>query len=432
MQNPIQPARLARILSGHHVHLWVTGFLLSGVVTALAMSLPSTPEPDLAITGVPPLAPLPEPARFIEQQVAVQRGDTVPRLIEALGIQDEALRSFLITDPEASGLVRRLRPGMQLASSTGQDGRLEWLEFRMPGSELGKRIVRHDATGLAMEDYTLEVDTREALVHGTIQRSLFAALDEQGLPDSLAIGMADIFGSQIDFNTDLRQGDQFSILYDSFEHQGETLRTGRIRAVEFINAGQRFSAYWYDDGKGKAGYYDASGRSLRLGFLRSPLEFTRISSGFSLRRMHPIHKQWRSHKGTDFAAPTGTRVRASSDGKVEFVGQQRGYGNFIVLRHAGGYTTAYGHLNGFARGLKKGQSVSQGDVIGFVGATGWATGPHLHYEFRKGEQHFDPMRVKLPGQPPLAGQRLQAFLEKTAPLVARLQERSPRIDLASN
>ncbi|PAT00578.1 MAG: hypothetical protein BSR46_01445 [Candidatus Dactylopiibacterium carminicum] len=405
---------------------------VSGAVTAIAVSSPGrnseTQTPvviELAALEAQAEAST-EPELFM-REAQIRPGDTVPALMAELGINDAALRTYLINDPDASRIVRRLRPGMIIESATDREGALSWLSLRSPGSELATRIQRGSDTDFALEDYTLDVQTTEQFAQGSIQSSLFAATDAQGLPDALALSMADIFASQIDFNTDLRRDDRFTVVYESMEFRGEQLKSGRIKAVEFVNAGKRYTAFWFDEGNGRGAYFDANGQSLRKGFLRSPLEFTRISSGFSNNRKHPLFKDIRAHRGTDFAAPTGTRVRASSDGRVEFVGSQRGYGNFIVLKHDGGYTTAYGHLNGFAKGLRKGQAVSQGDVIGFVGATGWATGPHLHYEFRKNNVHQDPMRVDLPGRPPLTGGRLQAFKAQNASLIARLENASVQV-----
>ncbi len=402
---------------------------VSSAVTAIAVSTPSR-EPasqrPLVIDLPAPEIAIAEPVEqtFI-REAQVRPGDTVPALMAELGVSDDELRNYLVSDGEASRLVRRLRPGMLLESATDQTGTLSWLKLRSPGSESGTRISRHEDGSFQLEEFALPVEAREEFAQGSIRSSLFGATDALGLPDTLALEMAEIFASQIDFNTDLRRNDRFSVIFDTLHHQGSLLKTGKIKAVEFINGGRRFTAFWFDEGNGRGAYFDASGNSLRKGFLRSPLEFTRISSGFTLRRLHPIAKKWRSHRGTDFAAPTGTKVRASSDGRVDFVGIQNGYGKVIYLKHDGGYTTVYGHLNGFASSLKKGQAVTQGDVIGFVGSTGWATGPHLHYEFRKNGVHMDPMKVDLPGRPPLTGARLQAFLAQNAPLIAQLEAAAP-------
>jgi len=198
------------------------------------------------------------------------------------------------------------------------------------------------------------------------------------------------------------------------------VRTGRILAAEFINDGRTYSAVWFDDGDGKGGYYTADGKNIRKAFLRSPLEFSRITSGFSSARFHPVLQEIRAHKGIDYGAPTGTRVRATGDGIVESIGRQGGYGNLVVLRHQSQYQTAYGHLSGFASGLRKGSRVSQGDVIGYVGSTGLATGPHLHYEFRVGGVHRNPLTVALPTALPLEANQLARFREQTQAMTQRI------------
>jgi murein DD-endopeptidase MepM/ murein hydrolase activator NlpD len=254
---------------------------------------------------------------------------------------------------------------------------------------------------------------------GEIRSSLFAATDAIGLPDSIATQMADIFGGDIDFHRDLRRGDRFSVVYEMLFNQGQPVRTGRILATEFANNGKTFRAVWFESKDGQ-GYYTAEGKNIRKAFLRSPLEFSRVTSGFSHSRFHPIHQTWRAHKGVDYGAPVGTRIKATGDGIVEFVGKQGGYGNLVVIRHHGRYTTHYGHLNGFAAGIRKGQRVSQGDIIGYVGKTGWATGPHLHYEFRINDVHQNPLAVALPSAPPLAPQQMAEFKHHANPLAYRL------------
>jgi murein DD-endopeptidase MepM/ murein hydrolase activator NlpD len=254
---------------------------------------------------------------------------------------------------------------------------------------------------------------------GEIRTSLFAATDAIGLPDAVATQMADIFGGDIDFHRDLRKGDRFSVVYEMLFSQGQPARTGRILATEFINNGRTYSAVWFESKDGQ-GYYTAEGKNIRKAFLRSPLEFSRVTSGFSNARFHPILQTWRAHKGVDYGAPIGTRVKATGDGVVEFMGKQGGYGNLLVIRHQGRFTTHYGHLNGFALGIRKGARVSQGDVIGYVGKTGWATGPHLHYEFRINNVHQNPLAIALPSAPPLAAQQMAEFRQHADPLVYRL------------
>ena len=229
-----------------------------------------------------------------------------------------------------------------------------------------------------------------------------------------------MFESEIDFNSDLRKGDHFNVIYEGRYDQGELLKTGDVLAAEFVNKGKTYRAVGYRDGMNVMHYYTPEGKSLHKSFLRSPLEFTRISSGFSLGRFHPILQRMKAHKGVDMVAPTGTRIKASGDAVVEFVGQKGGYGNVIMLKHENGVTTVYGHLSRFAEGLHRGEKVAQGDVIGFVGMTGLATGPHLHYEFLINGEHRDPMTVALPKADPIAQQDRANFDATSSQLTAQL------------
>ena len=294
---------------------------------------------------------------------------------------------------------------------------MQTLSYPLPGLD---RTLVLDRTGndLSCTEKPLPLETRIQTRRGVIRSSLFATADEIDLPDAVAIQLAEIFGAEIDFHTDLRRGDVFSAVYEAVSHNGHEVKAGRVLAAEFVNDGVSRRAIWYDDGNGVSGYYTPEGHSLKKTFLRSPLEFSRISSGFSIR-FHPILQDWRAHKGVDYAAPIGTNVRATANGTVEFIGQQRGYGNFIVLRHHDQYTTAYGHLSGFASGLRQGSRVEQGDIIAYVGRTGWATGPHLHYEFRIADVHQDPLSVALPVSVPLSAVQLNGFRAATEPLLAR-------------
>jgi murein DD-endopeptidase MepM/ murein hydrolase activator NlpD len=253
------------------------------------------------------------------------------------------------------------------------------------------------------------LSTRLHVNSGEIVSSLFGATDDAGIPEVIATQLAEIFSSDIDFYRHLRKGDKFSIVFETLTYNGQYFRSGRILAAEFINNNKTYQAYWFQTEDGKGGYYGSDGKSLRKTFLRSPLEFSRITTGFSSARLHPILQIIRAHKGIDYGAPIGTRVRAVADGTVEFAGNRGGYGNLIVLKHQGSYSTAYGHLNGFAPEIRKGARVNQNDTIGFVGQTGLATGPHLHYEFRINGQQTDPMAVVLPDAAPLDDTQLSRF-----------------------
>ncbi len=225
---------------------------------------------------------------------------------------------------------------------------------------------------------------------GTIRSSLFAATDDADIPDAVAVQIAEIFSGDIDFHRSLRKGDRFSVVYEVLEADGEPLRTGRVLSAEFVNNGKSYQAMWFQEPGSKGGYYTLDGNSLRRAYLTSPMEFSRVTSGFKMR-FHPILQKWRAHLGVDYAAPTGTSVRSVGDGVVAFAGVQNGFGNVVILRHANHHETVYAHLSRI--GVRAGQRVSQGDHIGAVGATGWATGPHLHFEFRVNGVHQNPLTV---------------------------------------
>lgn len=397
--------------------------ILSGAVTAVAISVPQNGTPP-SVTSIS--EELHTPAfEFVDPQgqtylheYSIHSGDTISAILARLGIEDADLANYIATDPGVRSLARSLRPGIAIVAATNRDGQL--LSLTVPGQDgASSLLVQRKGNSFTTETRVLDLESQTRVASGTIRSSLFGATDEAGLPDSIATGMADIFGSKLDFRKDLRRGDQFSVVYETLYHDGVAVKTGRILAAEFVNAGARLTAVWYAPDGIHGEYFSADGQPLRQGFLRSPLEFSRITSGFSMR-LHPILKQWRAHKGVDFGAPTGTRVKASADGVVDFVGIQRGYGNFIVLRHGHGISTAYGHLSRFAAGLHVGERVEQGDVIGYVGQTGWATGPHLHYEFRVDGVQKNPMTVALPSATPLSGSRLTTFKQAASGPLAQL------------
>jgi len=359
-------------------------------------------------------------AYFVREE-RIQRGDTVAALLTRLGVQDEHAFAYLRQQPGTQAIFRQLRPGKLVTARTSELGELLALTFPLNGSNDNALVVEKRDGRLHSDERALALAPQIVMKSGEIRTSLFAATDGIGLPDSVATQMADIFGGDIDFHRDLRKGDRFSIVYEMLFSQGQPVRSGRILAAEFINDGKTFSAIWFESRDGQ-GYYTTDGKNIRKAFLRSPLEFSRVTSGFSHSRLHPIHQTWRAHKGVDYGAPIGTRVKATGDGIVEFVGKQGGYGNLVVIRHQGRFTTHYAHLNGFAQGIRKGMRISQGDVIGYVGKTGWATGPHLHYEFRINNIHQNPLSIALPSAPPLALQQMAEFKQRAEPLVFRLEQ----------
>ena len=253
-----------------------------------------------------------------------------------------------------------------------------------------------------------------------INSTLYAATDDAGISDSTANQLADIFSGDIDFHRDLRKGDKFSVIYEVNYSNGEPISTGNVLAAEFINQGHQYRAFYYEISPNHGNYYSLNGKNMRKAFLRSPLEFSRVSSGFKLSRFHPVLNKWRAHKGVDYAASIGTKVRVTADGVISFVGQQGGYGYVVTVSHQGHYSTVYGHLSRFANGLHRGQRIAQGDIIAYTGKSGLASGPHLHYEFKVDGQHRDPLRVELPDAKPISAIQIAQFKSATAEINSRL------------
>ena len=264
------------------------------------------------------------------------------------------------------------------------------------------------------------VQTRIRTATASIDSSLFQAAAAAQISDTVALRLADVFAWDIDFVLDIRDGDRFTVVYEQIYQDGKYLRDGEVLAAEFVNSGKVYRAVRFVNGAGSAGYYTADGKPMRKAFLRAPVEFTRVSSVFNPHRLHPILNLIRGHMGTDYAAPIGTPVHAAGDGRVSFEGQRGGYGNAVVLAHGNNIETLYGHMSRFAKHLRVGSHVSQGDVIGYVGMTGLATGPHLHYEYLMNGVHKDPQTVHLAGAEPLRAESLDKFRADCAPWLALL------------
>jgi murein DD-endopeptidase MepM/ murein hydrolase activator NlpD len=392
-----------------------------GVVAAFGFApesaLPADP-PQLIVRDLPLplLAALPSGDGYWREE-RIQRGDTLGSVLSRLGVQDPAAQLFLRTDPRARTLYQ-LRPGKPVRVKADGDGRLVSLRYLAQGGEL--LDVSRDRDAFVVQLGAPQADLRLELRAGEIRSSLFAASDAVGLPDAITMQLANIFSGDIDFYHDLRRGDRFTVVYEMRELDGAAVGAGRIIAAEFVNKGITFRAFLWRERDGTEAYYAEDGKSLRKAFMRSPVEFTRITSGFSLARFHPFLQTWRAHKGVDFAAPTGTPVRASGDGKVAFAGHQNGYGNVVSLQHSGAYSTLYAHLSRFAAGVRPGVRVAQGEIIGYVGQTGWATGPHLHYEFRVNNEQRNPLTIALPDALPVPAAERVSYLERVAPLSAEL------------
>lgn len=327
-------------------------------------------------------------------------GDTVDSLLARVNVTDAAAAAFLRTDKVARRLLEG-RAGKMVRVSATSSGELTELVARFPAdnpeqfnTHFSRLRVTREAGQLQAKVEQGELSTQLKLGSGTISSSLFASTDEARIPDPVAVQMADVFSPDIDFHRELRRGDTFTVIYEALTADGEPVTwnqaTGRLVAAEFVNGGRSYSAVYFKDGNGKGNYYSFDGQSKRRAFLSSPLEFSRITSGFA-NRLHPILKSWRQHLGVDYGAPTGTQVRSVGEGVVEFAGWQNGYGNVIQIQHANERSTLFGHLSRID--VRKGQRVEQGTKIGAVGATGWATGPHLHFEFKVKGEHQDPLLI---------------------------------------
>jgi murein DD-endopeptidase MepM/ murein hydrolase activator NlpD len=398
--------------------LQVALFAIVGVVAAL----PREPEPQLPEARIAaarpaqvaaPAEPHEASVGFSTIEVVVTRNDTMDRLFRRfeLNLGDLATLRNL---PELRSQVDKLRPG-ELLRFMHRGGELMGLERKLSDSETLK--VTRDDNGFSTDvlENPLEIHTRTA--SGTIHSSLFQAAADADLDERVAFELAEIFQYDIDFVLDIQPGDRFTVVYEEVSQDGAPLRTGNILAAKFINDGREYRAVRYVDADGRGQYFTPDGRSIRKAFIRAPVQFSRVSSRFNPSRRHPVLNRIRAHRGVDYAAPVGTPVRAAGEGRVRFVGRQGGFGNVIELEHGSGVVTVYGHLSRFAPQLRRGQRIELGKVIGFVGMTGLATGPHLHYEYRVRGVHKNPQTVPLPDAEPIPAMEREQFLTATAGLV---------------
>ncbi|MES0872929.1 OapA family protein [Sinimarinibacterium thermocellulolyticum] len=360
--------------------------------------------------------PPPEPSDWVT--VEVQRGQTLSQIFEAHGLGFSEAIAVTKLSPESARL-KNLRAGDKLQLRKTPESRLAELRFELDGKAT-LHVRRDTENQLEAVTTAIEYERRQAQAMGIIENSLFLDGQRAGLSNRLLMQLAEIFGYDIDFALDLRVGDRFAVIYEELYRDDEKLRDGDIIAAEFVNRGRSFRAVRYIDQSGNTAYYTPEGDSIRKAFLRTPVDFARISSHFNLRRRHPILNTIRAHKGVDYAASAGTPIRATADGKVEFIGVKGGYGRVVILKHGSQYTTLYAHMSRFRSGLRAGLTVRQGQVIGYVGASGLATAPHLHYEFRVNGVHKDPVTVPLPRANPLPRSVLAQWKLESAPILARL------------
>lgn len=347
----------------------------------------------------------------------VQRGDTVAELLRRLNVDDIAANSYLRKDKAAESL-QQLSSGKDIQAETRADGTL--ISLRYVNSSGKQVIIEKNGESFNTRTLRAQIEKRVFMRTGEINSTLFSATDAAGISDAAANQLADIFSGDIDFHRDLRKGDKFSVIYEMNYSNGEPVSTGNILAAEFINQGHQYRTLYFELTPNQGNYFSPDGKSMRKAFLRSPIEFSRVSSGFKLSRFHPVLNKWRAHKGVDYAAAIGTKVKVTADGTIDFVGTQGGYGNVVIVNHQGRYSTVYGHLSRFAGNLHRGQRVTQGEIIAFTGQSGLATGPHLHYEFKINGQQHDPLRVALPDARPINAVQKAQFQMTTSAINARL------------
>jgi murein DD-endopeptidase MepM/ murein hydrolase activator NlpD len=394
--------------------MMLSGFALTAVAVSPLVASSANVQQRLVSEAVQPQGVAAQLKALAAQDISLVRSDitrgtdTAEKLLARLGVRDASAVAFIKQDALARSLVTGRGGKMVQALADGDGGLLE-LTARFPLEKADKaeqskqppthftRLILKRAGAAGQWQVTAQpvpYGSQQRLASGTIRSSLFAATDEAGLPDVVAAQVAEIFSTDIDFHRQLRRGDTFSVVYETLTADNEPVvwneGAGRVQAAEFISNGKIHNAVWFTAADGRGGYYTAAGRSKRQSFLASPLEFSRVTSGFSMR-FHPLLKSWRQHNGVDYGAPAGTPVRAVGEGTVEFAGRQNGYGNVVQIKHSQDRSTLYAHLSSID--VKQGQRIDQGQRLGSVGSTGWATGPHLHFEFQVAGQHHDPLTI---------------------------------------
>lgn len=354
-----------------------------------------------------------------KKDLTVKSGETLSVLFERAGLGNSLLHSILSSSKEAKRFTQ-LKVGQTVSFEFDENKQLKTLSSQINTLESIHLEKQADSENFVFRKDVAQTQTREKYAQGSIEGALFAATKKANVPYGLALDMANIFGYDIDFAQDLRKGDTFEILYEEKTFNGQAVGTGNILTARFTNRGKVYTAVRYTDKNGNTSYYSADGSSLRKAFIRTPVDFARISSRFSNGRKHPILNKIRAHKGVDYAAPRGTPIKAAGDGRVVLAGRKGGYGNTVIIKHGQRYQTLYAHMNGFAKGIRSGTSVKQGQIIGYIGTTGLSTGPHLHYEFQVNGVHVDPLSQKLPISDPIHPSEKQRFAQHSQPLLAKL------------
>lgn len=363
----------------------------------------------------------------LHKEITVANGDTLSTLFSKAGLSASTLHQVLSSSKESKQLTR-LKIGQTFKFELAESGELTSLHTRL--SDLESITLSKQEKGYQLNRDVIKPEIETSYSRGVIDSSLFLSAKRAGLSHALTMDLANVFGYDIDFALDIRKGDEFEVVYEKKVVNAKTVGYGDILAARFVNKGKTYSAVRYTNKQGVTSYYNADGTSLRKAFIRTPVDFARISSRFSTGRRHPILNKIRAHKGVDYAAPHGTPIKAAGDGKIRLAGRKGGYGNTVIIQHGQKYQTLYGHMQGFAKGIRTGGTVKQGQIIGYIGTTGLSTGPHLHYEFLANGRHVDPLSQKLPMADPIAKAEKSRFMLLSQPLMARLdQERSSLLAL---
>ena len=436
---PTRPGSSASTTSTIHLNLPAKLLLVSTIVILLGLIVISWQPSAKAADSTPKLArlhyslPLPESPVSPEQDnapapieieaspwesVTIKSGDTLASIFAKKGISSTTTHQIARLN-EQTRKLRYIKPGQEIQLLLDDERKLRQMKY-IPDITRTLLIQRTEDQSFTSQVINYQLDAYPVYREGVIESSLFEAAANADIPEDVIMDLVAIFGWDIDFSLDVRVGDRFGIVYEELYKDDVKIRNGRILSAEFLNNGKTYRAAYYTDPTGDSDYFAPDGKSMRKAFLRSPVEFSRISSRFSNNRWHPVLSKWRSHKGVDYAASRGTPVRASGDGKVVFAGTKGGYGRLVVIQHGGRYTTAYGHLRRYAKGARSGKRVKQGQIIGYVGSSGLATGPHLHYEFRVNGVHRNPLTVRLPEAKPVHASYLAHFEENTQAYLSML------------
>jgi murein DD-endopeptidase MepM/ murein hydrolase activator NlpD len=392
--------------------------IVENVVPKRITVMVATPiqENEASQKAAPPVPEIEKTIREITHKIS--KGDSLATIFKKHGLSANLLHRIIHSSDTAKQLTK-IRPGETLQLELDDKG--NFIKLRLVHNRISNLEISVSDSGFTAEVHNRKVESRNAHLSGTIESSLYLSAKKAGLSEKLIMQLADVFGWDIDFALEIRSGDRFTVIFEEIYLDGEKLHDGPILAAEFINQGRTYQTIRYTDETGHVDYYTPKGRSMRKAFLRAPVDFRRISSKFAKERWHPVLGIKRPHRGVDYAAKTGTPIKAAGDGKVVFRGKKGGYGNTIIIQHGQTYTTLYGHLSRFNKTAKTGRRLKQGQVIGYVGKTGLATGPHLHYEFRVNGVHRNPLTVKLPQAKPISKQYRDDFLIKSEPLISKLE-----------